>query len=38
MWTLPPDFDKTKKYPVIFAIYGALFLLATLTLFKVRVE
>jgi dipeptidyl-peptidase-4 len=22
MWTLPPDFDKSIKYPVIFAIYG----------------
>ena len=22
IWTLPPDFDKTKKYPVIFVIYG----------------
>lgn len=22
LWTLPSDFDKTKKYPVIFAIYG----------------
>ncbi len=22
MWTLPPDFNKTKKYPVIFSIYG----------------
>jgi len=21
-WVLPPDFDKTKKYPVIFSIYG----------------
>jgi dipeptidyl-peptidase-4 len=21
-WVLPPDFDKTKKYPVILAIYG----------------
>lgn len=21
-WTLPPDFDKTKKYPVRFSIYG----------------
>ena len=22
IWTLPPDLDKTKKYPVIFSIYG----------------
>ena len=22
MWTLPPDFDKSSKYPVIFTIYG----------------
>ncbi|UCG27194.1 MAG: S9 family peptidase [Bacteroidales bacterium] len=22
IWTLPPDFDESKKYPVIFAIYG----------------
>ncbi len=22
MWILPPDFDKTKKYPVIFSVYG----------------
>lgn len=22
MWTLPPDFDETKKYPVVFSIYG----------------
>lgn len=22
MWTLPPDLDETKKYPVIFSIYG----------------
>ncbi len=22
LWTLPPDFDKNKKYPVIFSIYG----------------
>jgi dipeptidyl-peptidase-4 len=22
-WFLPPDFDRTKKYPVIFTIYGA---------------
>ncbi len=21
-WVLPPDFDRTKKYPVIFSIYG----------------
>jgi dipeptidyl-peptidase-4 len=21
-WILPPDFDETKKYPVIFSIYG----------------
>jgi len=21
-WVLPPDFDKTKKYPVIFSVYG----------------
>ncbi len=21
-WILPPDFDKTKKYPVLFRIYG----------------
>ncbi|MEM6963459.1 MAG: DPP IV N-terminal domain-containing protein [Bacteroidota bacterium] len=21
-WVLPPNFDKTKKYPVIFSIYG----------------
>ncbi len=21
-WVLPPDFDNTKKYPVIFSIYG----------------
>ena len=21
-WVLPPDFDKNKKYPVIFSIYG----------------
>lgn len=21
-WILPPDFDKTKKYPVVFNIYG----------------
>jgi len=21
-WVLPPDFDKSKKYPVIFSIYG----------------
>ena len=21
-WTLPPDFDKSKKYPVIFSVYG----------------
>ncbi len=22
MWVLPPDFDESKKYPVIFRIYG----------------
>jgi dipeptidyl-peptidase-4 len=22
LWLLPPDFDKTKKYPVIFQVYG----------------
>ena len=22
IWTLPPDFDESKKYPVIFAIYS----------------
>lgn len=22
VWTLPPDFDETKKYPIIFSIYG----------------
>ena len=22
VWTLPPDFDESKKYPVIFSIYG----------------
>jgi len=22
VWVLPPDFDKTKKYPVIFSVYG----------------
>lgn len=22
VWTLPPDFDKSKKYPVIFSIYS----------------
>ncbi len=22
VWTLPPDLDETKKYPVIFSIYG----------------
>ncbi len=22
IWTLPPDFDESKKYPVIFRIYG----------------
>lgn len=22
MWTLPPNFDKSKKYPVLFSIYG----------------
>jgi len=22
IWVLPPDFDETKKYPVIFRIYG----------------
>ena len=22
IWILPPDFDKTKKYPVLFRIYG----------------
>jgi dipeptidyl-peptidase-4 len=22
MWVLPPDFDKSKKYPLIFSIYG----------------
>jgi len=22
LWTLPPDFDESKKYPVIFSIYG----------------
>ena len=21
-WFLPPDFDKTKKYPIIFSVYG----------------
>lgn len=21
-WVLPPDFDKTKRYPVIFSVYG----------------
>ncbi len=21
-WVLPPDFDKTQKYPVIFSVYG----------------
>lgn len=22
MWVLPPDFDKNKKYPIVFTIYG----------------
>ena len=22
MWVLPPDFDESKKYPVLFAVYG----------------
>lgn len=22
MWVLPPDFDETKKYPVLFSVYG----------------
>ncbi|BDQ03661.1 MAG: peptidase S9 [Ignavibacterium sp.] len=22
MWVLPPDFDPTKKYPVLFSVYG----------------
>lgn len=22
-WFLPPDFDETKKYPIIFSVYGA---------------
>jgi dipeptidyl-peptidase-4 len=22
MWVLPPEFDKSKKYPVLFSIYG----------------
>jgi dipeptidyl-peptidase-4 len=22
IWTLPPNFDKNKKYPIIFSIYG----------------
>lgn len=22
MWILPPDFDKSKKYPVLFSVYG----------------
>jgi len=22
LWVLPPDFDKSKKYPVIFQVYG----------------
>lgn len=22
MWVLPPNFDKTRKYPVLFSIYG----------------
>ena len=22
VWTLPPDFDKNRKYPVLFSIYG----------------
>ncbi|HCY76662.1 MAG TPA: S9 family peptidase [Ignavibacteriales bacterium] len=22
MWVLPPEFDKTKKYPVLFSVYG----------------
>lgn len=22
MWMLPPDFDETKKYPILFSVYG----------------